>query len=321
MTKIVVGFISVQILFISGLLSADFNINRNIYNILLISQDSDDCGITFLNDWVVYSSSDRFNGKGGWDLWIIRSDKIFPNKVGYFSGLGFNHLSILNRDISALIEDINTTYNEAAPSYCPPSQKLYFHSNKPKGYGLEDLYEASVILSEKKGVIIKDVKNIGNTINSPFIDVCPSVSDDGKIMIFSSNRDGGYGGLDLWFSIKDKKNNWSEPVNMGPIVNTSGNEKYPYITNIGLFWASDGRDDSENFDIYFTSNYVGNNQVVRLPSPINSQFNDWGLALYNDKYIVWSSDRPSGAGGVDFLYIEIPQLKPNIIDMIISILD
>lgn len=304
-----------------GISLAIFDIHDASYNLSSINQDSDESGITFLDGWLVYSSSYRFNGTGGWDLWAVSINNVFPKNDIYFYGLNSKGLIISDKNVSLLISVIDTDYNEASPSYCPLSKKLYFHSNRPKGEGLEDIYEASIIVSDKKGVIVKSVENIGGPINTPFIEACPFISEDGKLIIFSSDRTGGYGGLDLWFSMKNI-DGWSEPINMGPLINTQGNEKFPYLTDIGLFWASDGREDSKSFDIYFTTDYLGGNSpVIRLPSPINSQFNDWGLTLYKDKYIVWSSDRPFGAGGIDFLYIEIPELRPDIMDIIMSLLD
>jgi len=302
---------------ISIVLSDIFN---TPYNVLSVSQESDECGVTFIDGWLVYSSSDRFNSAGGWDLWAVHADDVFSKRIIYSFKLNLEGLSIPEIDNSLLIRGIDTDYNEASPSYNPLTQKLYFHSDRPKGMGLEDIYEASIVISDKKGIIVKSVENIGEPINSPLVEACPCISKDGKFIIFASNRDGGYGGLDLWFSVKNK-NGWSEPVNMGPLVNTPGTEKYPYLTDIGLFWASDGRKDSKGYDIYFTSDYFGgNSNILRLQSPINSQFNDWGLAVYNDKYIIWSSDRPGGAGGVDLLSVEIPELRPDIITIIASIL-
>jgi hypothetical protein len=305
----------------SGISMAVSGIFNNPYNILPISQDSDESGITFIDGWLVYSSSDRFNSAGGWDLWAVHADDVFSKRIIYSFKLNLEGLSIPEIDNSLLISGVDTVNNEASPSYNPLTQELYFHSDRPMGMGLEDIYKVSIVIRDKKGIIVKSVENIGEPINSPFVEACPCISKDGKFIIFASNRDGGYGGLDLWFSVKNK-NRWSEPVNMGPLINTSGNEKYPYLTDIGLFWASDGRVDSKGYDIYFTTDYIGgSSEVIRLPSPMNSQFNDWGLAVYNDRYIIWSSDRPGGAGGVDLLSVEIPELKPDVMAIIMSVLD
>ena len=63
----------------------------------------------------------------------------------------------------------------------------------------------------------------------------PSISNDKKTLIFSSDMKGGYGGKDLWIVKKEKRNKWSKPVNLGPAVNTSTDEMFPFLHQTARF--------------------------------------------------------------------------------------
>ncbi len=106
----------------------------------------------------------------------------------------------------------------------------------------------------------------------------PTLSPDGEKLYFASDKPGGYGGLDIYFSYW-KGEYWSDPVNLGPVINTSGNEAYPFISSLDeLFFSSDGHPGMGGKDIFFSRK---NDTIwltpVRLDPPINSKFDDFGL--------------------------------------------
>ena len=108
--------------------------------------------------------------------------------------------------------------------------------------------------------------------------ITPWLSSDGKRLFFASDKPGGIGGFDLYYS---SWNNgyWENPVNLGPVINTSGNEGYPFINPAGeLFFSSDGHPGLGGKDIFF-SRFSGNDWLnpVILDAPINSQYDDFGL--------------------------------------------
>lgn len=108
----------------------------------------------------------------------------------------------------------------------------------------------------------------------------PSYSKDGNFMVFTSDVKGGYGSADLYYCEK-KDGKWTEPVNMGGIVNTRGAETTPYIHPSGkIFFASNGRSDSKKLDIYYTYR-VGNDfaEPIRYDLKINSIGDDYGIYI------------------------------------------
>jgi outer membrane protein OmpA-like peptidoglycan-associated protein len=138
----------------------------------------------------------------------------------------------------------------------------------------------------------------------------PSLSHDGKRLYFASDKPDGMGGLDIYYS-NWKNGYWEDPVNLGPMVNTEGNETYPFINKTGeLFFASDGLPGLGGKDIFVTKQ-KGNEwfKPVRLTPPLNTEYDDFGIvtnATMNDGYI--SSDR--GGRSVDIYHFKsvIPQI-------------
>ncbi|HQH41693.1 MAG TPA: PKD domain-containing protein [Bacteroidales bacterium] len=104
----------------------------------------------------------------------------------------------------------------------------------------------------------------------------PALSPDGKRMYFASDRPGGFGRMDLWYS-DFVKGQWTEPKNMGPVINTSFNEVYPTCAPDGRLYFSSNRLDKTmgKFDIFYSE--LINGQWIeprRIPEPFNSRYND-----------------------------------------------
>ncbi|HKL02330.1 MAG TPA: OmpA family protein [Cryomorphaceae bacterium] len=139
-------------------------------------------------------------------------------------------------------------------------------------------------------------------------------ASNGTRMIFSSNRPGGFGQMDLWYS--DWINGtWSPPVNMGPIINTPFNEVFPEMYNTRLFFSSDRSDIGYgSLDIYYASELHGFSEVVNMRSPVNSAYDDFSVAFDSTKSGYFATNRPEGAGGDDiyrFYYDPIPDTLPT----------
>jgi len=106
----------------------------------------------------------------------------------------------------------------------------------------------------------------------------PCLSPDGTMLFFASDKPGGYGGSDLYYCLW-QKDYWGDPVNMGQLVNTQGNESYPFMCRDGeLFFSSDGHGGLGGKDIYFTRLIDSVWQKpVHLNAPINSKYDDFAL--------------------------------------------
>jgi peptidoglycan-associated lipoprotein len=132
-------------------------------------------------------------------------------------------------------------------------------------------------------------------------DSSPLLSPDGKTLYFSSNREGGNGGTDLYKVAKNPDGSWGSPINLGTPINTRGNEMYPYVAPDGLFYfSSDGHPSLGKLDLFVVKkDDKGKVYVENLGKPMNTSFDDFGIAFRDSIYGYLASDRPNGEGGDD----------------------
>ncbi|MBR77002.1 MAG: hypothetical protein CMD36_03660 [Flavobacteriales bacterium] len=173
----------------------------------------------------------------------------------------------------------------------------------------------SICVSSKKGKLWGDPQQLQIDIDSGITIGHPSVleSEDNFVLVFSANMSGGYGGNDLWISTKEKRNAWSTPVNLGPAVNTPGDEQFPFLHESGdLYFASNGHAGMGGLDI-FVANKDENDiysVVSNLKFPINSASDDFGIIVERSSergYL--TSNRKGGKGGDDIYQFELPKLE------------
>ena len=147
-------------------------------------------------------------------------------------------------------DKINTPYNEGSACLSADGKFLFFsRCNAPGTLGNCDLYMARL----NKDSVWSDVKNLGPNVNSSGWDSHPSVSHSGDTLFFASNRIGGFGLSDIYFSVKDRSGNWGKAQNAGPVINTVKSEVSPFYHhrfNV-LYFSSDGQPlNFGDFDIY-----------------------------------------------------------------------
>jgi outer membrane protein OmpA-like peptidoglycan-associated protein len=140
----------------------------------------------------------------------------------------------------------------------------------------------------------------------------PCLNHTADTLYFASNMEGGYGGTDIYRSYKQADGTWSKPENLGPRVNTQGDEMFPFIHPSGLlFFASDGHVGLGGLDIFVTELNSKNQykSPVNLGSPINTSKDDYNFILNNEKTKAWFSSNREGGKGEDDIYschVKIP---------------
>jgi outer membrane protein OmpA-like peptidoglycan-associated protein/tetratricopeptide (TPR) repeat protein len=141
----------------------------------------------------------------------------------------------------------------------------------------------------------------------------PTFTDDGNRMYFASDRPGGYGQLDLWYT-DWVDGEWSPPKNAGPGINSPSNELYPKICNDRLFFSSDRRDQGYGgLDLYYVSLLTSNDHPYNLRAPINSAYDDFAVDFADKKTGYFSSNRTTGFGGDD-IYEMYFQPRTTVLD-------
>jgi len=209
---------------------------------------------------------------------------------------------------------INTASNEGAQTMLPDGRFMFFTAcNRPDGLGSCDIY-----FSRRIGDSWSVPVNIGAPVNSSAWDSHPSISADGKTLYFSSARRGSIGPKDIWMSTLDESAQfWKEPINLGPTINTSGNEMSPFIhhDNQTLYFASDGHPGMGGLDIFVSRrDSLGNwSKPLNLGYPINTHADEFGLVVgASGENAYFASDMAGGLGGQDLYHFVLHQeARPN----------
>jgi len=145
----------------------------------------------------------------------------------------------------------------------------------------------------------------------------PSLSADGMSIIFASDREGGYGGVDLYIISKDGNGLWSKPTNLGPEINSVNNEKSPFLHTDAktLFFASDNFPSLGGYDIFYSRKDSLSNwsKPVNIGFPINSKFNEISLFVSTDgNQAIFASNNLEGIGGWDLYSFDLHEsAKPE----------
>jgi outer membrane protein OmpA-like peptidoglycan-associated protein len=207
--------------------------------------------------------------------------------------------------------EINTKYHEGPMTMAKDGKTMFFtRNNYNKGkrgrnkrkITMLKIYSADLNSDEEWG----GLKELG--FNSDEYHSChPSLSADGQRLYFSSNKNGGFGGMDIYMS-ELNDGNWSDPVNLGEEVNTKGNEVFPFVHDSGvLYYASNGLPGLGGLDIFTTSSLVKNGEthwsnVSNLGLPYNSKKDDFGFIMNEEGTSGYLTSSRSGGKGADDIY-------------------
>lgn len=193
--------------------------------------------------------------------------------VSYFSANGWSKPQSLS-------PEINTNFNEGTCTVSADGSMLIFTACKRReNYGKCDLYS-----SQKVRELWQRPQNLGSLINSNSWQSQPSLSADGRTLYFSSDRNGGFGGKDIWKTTLNSLG-WCMPVNLGKEINTEFDEVSPFIhaNGISLFFASDGRPGMGGLDIFLSRKDNENwSSPVNLGGPLNDFADQVGFAITPD---------------------------------------
>lgn len=214
-------------------------------------------------------------------------------------------------------EPLNSNGNEGAQTVSHDGRVVVFtacgRNDEPTGC---DLY-----LSVRRGRQWSKPRNLGAPVNSVYWDSYPSLSVDGYTLYFASNRPGGYGGIDIWCSTLEE-GRWSKPRNLGPTVNTAGDETSPYIhfDDRTLYFASNGHLGMGGSDLYVVSRVDDTlwGTPRNLGYPVNTSGDEAALIVAPDgRTALFSSDRYGGYGGQDiYSFVMPPQSRPEAITFV-----
>lgn len=199
--------------------------------------------------------------------------------------------------------------NDNIDCFSSDGLELYISSLRPGGFGDWDIY---VI---KRNSVDQDwgpLENLGSIVNNSKEDGTPSISTDGLTLYFYSNRPGGHGSYDIYVTTRPNRNvPWGQPMNLGPGVNSSRQDAFPYISwdGLELYFGSYRSGGFGDEDIYVTRRATKDapwEEPVNLGPVVNSAYGEHFISLSRDSLLLIFSDhsrttspRPNGYGGPD----------------------
>ncbi|MBL0044691.1 MAG: OmpA family protein [Flavobacteriales bacterium] len=274
---------------------------RNEVRMIPINSPQADLGVTVMDDLLLFSSA-RGEGVGGkneykWD------DQPFLNLyTALLKGNTASEPLVMRREVNSRYHDGTATYDSIAHRlYFTRDNVFYGTLNKSESGELKlAIYHSDISTGEYNqkewGALVPFTHN-----DPEYNTGHPCVSPDGKRMYFASDRPGGSGGVDIWYSDKLGEE-WGVPKNMGEKVNTSGNEMYPFVNRDSvLYFSSNGHAGLGGYDLFYCRLAPsGPTAVLNLGYPVNTRFDDRNLFLLRDDSTgFFVSDRPGGQGSDD----------------------
>jgi len=205
---------------------------------------------------------------------------------------------------------LNTRFHEGPLTFYDNYEKVIFTRNNYNRSKLRKAEDETIHLQ----MYLADRRNIGEEWKRPapfpynnkeYSVGHPSISTDEATLYFASNMPGGQGGVDLYVS-RFVNDQWTTPVNLGPKINTSGDEMFPHISDSLLYFSSDGHYGMGGLDLYHVDLFDSSSRVTNLGAPMNSNRDDFGIILdESGKAGYYTSNREGGKGSDDIYKFEI----------------
>lgn len=210
---------------------------------------------------------------------------------------------------------INTIQHEAAQTVSADGHYMFYMRCENKSENGWDQGGCDLYMAYTADSVWSVGQSFGATINTINFEGMPCLSPDNRDLYFVSDRDGGYGGTDIWVS-RFENGLWQKPRNLGAGVNTPGNETAPFIhiDNSTLYFSSNGHTGMGGSDLYYTKRVNDTDWAapVNLGFPINTSANEASISVTMDGTKAFlSSDRDSVTGNYDLYETWLPShLKP-----------
>jgi outer membrane protein OmpA-like peptidoglycan-associated protein len=276
---------------------------KSLYEVknLAINTSKSDFGATFFGNKIVFTSA--------------RDTTNFGDKLYNWNNQPFLNLYVAERnsadgslfDPTIFLPGIMTKYHEATATFDASGSTIYYTTNIVKKNKLVvDDSKTNNFQIVKGSIVNNKLENSENVFfNSKEYSVGhPSLSEDGQWLFFASDMPGGYGETDLYRVKIAADGTMGSPQNLGPEINTIGNEVFPFFTNGTLYFSSDGHYGLGDLDVY--ESQLLENDTFSFPqnlgSPINSNKDDFAFIIDKGRHYGYVSSNRAGGKGDDDIY-------------------
>ncbi|MEY4925903.1 MAG: hypothetical protein RI894_339, partial [Bacteroidota bacterium] len=210
---------------------------------------------------------------------------------------------------------LNTTLHDGPFCFSPDGNTVFMTRTNTSGKSDDKFRKLKIYFASKDGKTgWSDSRGV--PFNSDEYSVChPSLSADGNTLYFASDMPTGFGGYDIYKSILEN-GRWGPPINLGPEINTEGNEVYPFIHQSGdLYFSANGRAGLGGYDVYYIKTGIeSDGKVSNVGYPVNSTADDFSFVMNPDRSMgFFSSNRNGGAMGDDIFQFKRLAVEVNVL--------
>jgi hypothetical protein len=250
-----------------------FKVKRMSFNTSVFSEIAP----VIVKDGIIFCSDRRFS--------------ILKDRTGYDGSRLYNIYQAERIDTSEwtspveLKSERSSFFNNGPMCFAPDDKTVYFTSEDETGKVTNSKKfknHSGIFIADRSGSDLVSLRPF--KYNNPLYNVAqPSISRDGKYLFFASDMPGGQGGSDLYYC-ELINGEWSNPVNLGPKVNSPASENYPFIHPSGrLYFSSNRTAGLGKLDVYYTSlTYGAWDEPSHMPEPINSESDDFAFVAYDN---------------------------------------
>ncbi|HAM11549.1 MAG: hypothetical protein A2X04_00340 [Bacteroidetes bacterium GWF2_41_9] len=212
------------------------------------------------------------------------------------------------------VKEINSEFEDGTPAFSSDFREMYFTRCEA---GKRERKGCIIMYSSRSDDSWSKPENSGILADS-LLAAHPALSPDGSTLYFVSDIPGGSGKKDIWMTTKSGGGEWSKPVNLGPDINTPGDELFPYVRSDGtLYFASDGLIGMGGLDIFKAVSQPDGSWIVQnMKPPINSYSDDFGITFENENERGIFSSTRKGKGNDDLYSFELPPLRFSVTGLV-----